>query len=35
FGKRRFALGMGMVIGTIVGFTIFNIANAFTPLNIQ
>ena len=33
FGKRRFALGMGMVIGTIVGFTIFSIANAFTPLN--
>lgn len=33
FGKRRFALGIGMVIGTIVGFTIFSIANALTPLN--
>lgn len=33
FGKRRFALGIGMVIGTIVGFTIFSIANTFTPLN--
>ncbi|NVM34311.1 MAG: MFS transporter [Candidatus Lokiarchaeota archaeon] len=33
FGKRRFALGVGMVIGTIVGFTIFSIANIFTPLN--
>ncbi|NVM19475.1 MAG: MFS transporter [Candidatus Lokiarchaeota archaeon] len=33
FGKRRFALGVGMVIGTIVGFTIFSLANAFTPLN--
>ena len=33
FGKRRFALGIGMVIGTIVGFTVFSIANAFTPLN--
>ncbi len=33
FGKRRFALGIGMVIGTIVGFTIFSIANVFTPLN--
>ncbi len=33
FGKRRFALGMGMVIGTIVGFTIFSMANLFAPLN--
>ena len=33
FGKRRFALGMGMIIGTIVGFTIFSLANTFTPLN--
>jgi len=33
FGKTRFALGMGMVLGTIVGFTIFSVANAFTPLN--
>ncbi len=33
FGKRRFALGVGMVLGTIIGFTIFSLANAFTPLN--
>ena len=33
FGKTRFALGMGMVLGTIAGFTIFSVANAFTPLN--
>lgn len=33
FGKRRFALGIGLVIGTIVGFTIFGIANAFFPEN--
>ncbi len=33
FGKRRFALGLGMVIGTIVGFTIFSLANVYTPLN--
>ena len=33
FGKRRFALGIGMVLGTIVGFTIFTLANVFTPLN--
>ncbi|MFX0074770.1 MAG: MFS transporter [Candidatus Hermodarchaeota archaeon] len=33
FGKRRFALGIGMVIGTIVGFSIFSIANVFTPFN--
>jgi DHA1 family multidrug resistance protein-like MFS transporter len=33
FGKRRFALGMGMVLGTVVGFSIFTIANIFTPDN--
>jgi len=33
FGKRRLALGIGMVLGTIIGFTIFSLANAFTPLN--
>jgi len=33
FGKRRLALGVGMVLGTIVGFSIFSLANAFTPLN--
>ncbi len=33
FGKRRFALGMGMLIGTLVGFTIFSIANIITPGN--
>ncbi len=33
FGKRRFALGIGMVLGTIIGFTIFSIANIFTPFN--
>ncbi|MFX0105877.1 MAG: MFS transporter, partial [Candidatus Hodarchaeota archaeon] len=33
FGKRRFALGIGMVLGTIIGFTIFSLANIFTPLN--
>ena len=33
FGKRRFALGLGMIIGTIVGFTTFSTANIFTPFN--
>ena len=33
FGKRRFALGLGMLLGTVFGFTVFSIANAFTPLN--
>ena len=33
FGKRRFALGMGMVIGTIFGFTIFSLSNFFAPNN--
>ncbi len=33
FGKRRFALGIGMVLGTIIGFTIFSLGNTFTPLN--
>ncbi|MFX1571996.1 MAG: MFS transporter [Promethearchaeota archaeon] len=33
FGKRRFALGIGMVLGTIVGFTIFSLTNIFMPDN--
>ncbi|KKN00671.1 hypothetical protein LCGC14_1135520 [marine sediment metagenome] len=33
FGKRRFALGIGLVIGTVVGFSIFGIASAFIPEN--
>ncbi len=33
FGKRRFALGIGMVLGTVVGFIIFSLANVFTPNN--
>ena len=31
FGRRRFALGIGQVIGAIVGLTIFGLANFFTP----
>ncbi|MHA2130851.1 MAG: MFS transporter, partial [Promethearchaeota archaeon] len=34
FGRRRFALGIGQVLGTIVGFTIFALTNYFTPNNI-
>ena len=34
FGRRRFALGIGQVIGTIVGFTIFGLASIFTPDNV-
>jgi MFS family permease len=34
FGRRRFALGIGQVIGTIVGFTIFGLASIFTPNNV-
>lgn len=34
FGRRRFALGIGMVIGTIVGFTIFSLASYITPENV-
>lgn len=34
FGKRRFALGIGMILGTIVGFTIFSLTNIFTPDNV-
>ncbi|MFX1375989.1 MAG: MFS transporter [Promethearchaeota archaeon] len=34
FGRRRFALGIGQVIGTIVGFTIFGLAGHFTPNNM-
>ena len=33
FGKRRFALGMGMLIGTVLGFIIFGLADAITPGN--
>ncbi|MBY9003311.1 MAG: MFS transporter [Candidatus Lokiarchaeota archaeon] len=33
FGRRRFALGIGQVIGAIVGLTIFGLANLFTPNN--
>ena len=34
FGRRRFALGIGQVIGTVVGFTIFGLASYFTPDNV-
>ncbi|MFW9896067.1 MAG: MFS transporter [Candidatus Thorarchaeota archaeon] len=34
FGRRRFALGIGQVIGTVVGFTIFGLASYFTPNNV-
>ncbi len=34
FGRRRFALGIGQVIGTVVGFGIFGLANYFTPDNV-
>ncbi|MFX0028041.1 MAG: MFS transporter [Candidatus Hermodarchaeota archaeon] len=34
FGRRRFALGIGQVIGTIIGFTIFGLVGLFTPNNI-
>ena len=33
FGKRRFALGIGMVIGTVLGFGIFSLSNFFFPNN--
>ncbi len=33
FGRRRFALGIGQVIGTVVGFTIFGLASYFAPDN--
>jgi len=33
FGKRRFALGMGMLIGSVVGFVIFSVASVVTPNN--
>ena len=33
FGRRRLALGIGMVLGTIIGFTTFSISNFFTPNN--
>jgi DHA1 family multidrug resistance protein-like MFS transporter len=34
FGRRRFALGIGMVLGTIVGFTIFGLSNFLYPSNV-
>lgn len=34
FGRRRFALGIGQVIGTVVGFTIFGLASYYTPDNV-
>ncbi|MFX1568861.1 MAG: MFS transporter [Promethearchaeota archaeon] len=33
FGRRRFALGIGMALGTFIGFTIFSLANTFSPNN--
>ena len=33
FGKRRFALGIGMVIGTVLGFSTFSLSNFFIPGN--
>jgi len=33
FGRRRLALGIGMVLGTIIGFTTFSLSNFFTPNN--
>lgn len=33
FGKRSFASGIGMAIGTIVGFIIFGVTNAIIPEN--
>jgi DHA1 family multidrug resistance protein-like MFS transporter len=34
FGRRRYALGIGQVIGTVFGFTIFGLASIFTPDNV-
>ncbi|UCD01231.1 MAG: MFS transporter [Promethearchaeota archaeon] len=34
FGKRRFALGIGIVLGTVLGFSIFGLASFFTPNNV-
>lgn len=33
FGKRRLALGLGMVVGTVLGFSIFSLSNFFAPNN--
>jgi MFS family permease len=33
FGKRRLALGLGMVLGTVIGFTVFSLSNLFAPNN--
>ncbi|MHA1914076.1 MAG: MFS transporter [Promethearchaeota archaeon] len=34
FGKRRFALGIGMVLGTVFGFSVFLIGRFFIPDNM-
>jgi DHA1 family multidrug resistance protein-like MFS transporter len=34
FGRRRLALGLGQVIGTVIGFSIFGIVSAFDPDNV-
>jgi len=34
FGRRRFALGIGMVLGTVVGFTIFGLSSFLYPSNV-
>ncbi len=34
FGRRRFALGIGIVLGTVVGFTIFGLSNFLYPDNV-
>ncbi|MFW9969896.1 MAG: MFS transporter [Candidatus Odinarchaeota archaeon] len=33
FGRRRLALGIGMVLGTIIGFSTFSLSNFFIPNN--
>jgi len=33
FARRRFALGIGIVLGTIIGFSIFSFTSAYTPDN--
>lgn len=34
FGRRRLALGIGQIIGTVIGFTIFGLANFLRPNNL-
>ncbi len=34
FGRRRFALGIGIVLGTVVGFTIFGLSHFLYPDNV-